>query len=177
MTGWRLNLLRAVYLVLAVLCITVPLITLDYSVHRRLPPDLLFALTIAWIIRHHRSANMPLVIIMALLADFVLMRPVGLGAMMLLITSEVARNNARVLRDYGFVLEWVAVGMGFVLMMLAQNLLLALSLSNPLSLGDIGRITLATFVSYPFIVAFLRYIIRIRPTTTRLKINRLGRVI
>ena len=177
MTGWRLLLRRALYLALAALCITFPLVTLDYSVNRRLPPDLLYALSIAWIVRQDRSANMPLVVAMALLADFVLMRPVGLGALMLLITSEVARNNARVLRDYGFFLEWIAVGAGFVLMMLAQNLLLAMSLSNTLSLASIGRIALATFVTYPFIVAFLRYIIRLRPIPGGFDIDRLGRVI
>ena len=176
MSGWRIAVLRLLYIALAALCITLPLVTLDYSVDRRLPPDLLFALSIAWIVRHGRSANMPLVVGMALLADFVLMRPIGLGAVMMLLTSEVARNNARILRDQGFVLEWITFGIGLGLMMLAQNLLLALSLSETPSLGDIGQILLATIVCYPFIVALLHYIIRLRPAGGRLRVDRLGRV-
>lgn len=176
MTGRRLAINRVLFVITAILCITIPLITLDYSADRRLPPDLLYALVISWIIRQDRSANMPLVVGLALLADFILMRPVGLGAVLMLVTSEVTRNNARVLRDYGFLLEWLAVSVGFLLMMLAQNLLLTLAFSERLSLGDIGQISLATILCYPLITALLYYVLRIRHEAKQPKINRLGRV-
>lgn len=176
MTGRRLAFNRLLYICAAALCITLPLITLDYSVDRRLPPDLFYALSIAWIIRQDRSANLPLVVGMALLADFVLMRPVGLGALLMLITSEVARNNARILREQFFLLEWLSVGIGFFLMMLAQNVLLTLAFTEGLSLGAIGRISLATILCYPLMAGFIYYVLRIRSGTKAPRIDRLGRV-
>jgi len=176
MSGARLNINRALFVFMAALCITIPLITLDYSVNRRLPPDLLYLLSISWIVRQDRTANMPLVVGMALLADFVLMRPIGIGALLMLMTSEVARNNTRVLRDQGFLLEWLAVSVGFMLMMLVQNIFLTLAFSARVSLSDIGQISLATILCYPIMTAFLYYVLRIRHGAGQPKIDRLGRV-
>jgi len=176
MSGWRVAFNRTIVVLTAALCITIPLITLDYSVDRVLPPDLFYALCVSWIIRQDKTANMPLVIIMALLADFVLMRPVGLGALLILVTTEIARNNARVLRDQGFILEWLAVSIGFGLMMLVQNLLLTFAFANRVALSDIGQISLSTILCYPFMSAFLYYVLRIRHGAGRMRINRLGRV-
>lgn len=177
MKRWRLNLNRLLYILASIVCITLPLITLDYSVDRRLPPDLFYALSIAWIIRQDRSANMPLVVGMALLADIVLMKPIGLGALMMLVTSEVARNNARVLRDHGLLLEWLVVSIGFGAMMLVQNFMLFWAFSDRLSFSAIGQILLATILCYPFVVAILYYGLRIRHGAGRVRSNRLGRVI
>lgn len=167
---------RVLFVFMALLCIALPLISLDYSVDRRVPPDLFYVLCVAWLIRDDRTPSLPVIIALALLADVILMRPIGLGALLMLGVSETVRNNIRILRDQDVITEWIIATLGIGAMLVVQNVILTLAFANRLSLGQIGKMTLATGLCYPVVVIVLHYGLRIRHDRLSDDSHRLGRV-
>ena len=80
---------RALFLGLCLLIITAKIlpITLDQG---RLPsPDILLAVTLAWLLRQPSAVPVLSIVIVFLLADFLLQRPPGLWTLLVLLVSEL----------------------------------------------------------------------------------------
>ena len=130
-------------------------------------PDLLTAMTLAWVVR--RPAQVPPLTIgaVALLADILLFRPPGLGA------AETLRRSAQRGRAQGFVVEWLRVAALMALMVLAERTVRTLFLVPPTlaplpPLGqDILRL-IATIGAYPLVVAVLHPLGLRRPSPAEL---------
>lgn len=112
-------------------------------------PDLLLALTFAWVIRRPDYVPAPLIATVFLLEDMLSQRPPGLWAALVLLGSEFLRGRIALLRGRPFLAEWAmvaAVGAG---MMLAQRLVLATLFVPQAGLGaEVVRL-LATLALYP----------------------------
>jgi rod shape-determining protein MreD len=119
------------------------------------PPDLLYCLVVAWVIRRPASAPLWVVLGLGLLADLLLSRPPGLGALGLLLASEAFRANRGVLNGLPFPVEWLAAAAGFAVVLAAMNLALALTLADPPGLAASAQYLLATALAYPLVVAGL----------------------
>jgi len=172
----RLSVRRVLFTLLALLMIALPLLPLGFSPSRWAMPDLFFALTISWVIRDKHSAPLILVAGLALLADAILMRPLGLWAVLVVITSELARMNDRFIRDGGIIAEMLFFWVTAISMVIIQNIFLFLTFSNSYPVDRLVQFVMLSLIIYPFIAAILHYVLRIRGEISKNLPDRLGKV-
>ncbi len=176
MTGVPLWFYRLLFAAFALLAIAIPLLPLGFLASRLAMPDLFFALTIAWVVRSPKTAPLVLVALLAILADAVLSRPVGLWALLILILSELTRMNDRLIRDTGFIAEWLYFGAILTIMVILQNTVLFLTFAGAYPFNRLVQIVMLSMFWYPFIAGFLHYILRVRGPVSRNLPDRLGKV-
>lgn len=154
------------YLGLGVLAVIAPLVPLAPG-GRLMPPDLAYCLTVAWVVR--RPGRLPFwaVLCVGLLGDVMLARPIGLGALGLLLLAEVFRHRAHLFWSAPFPLEWLAAAGGFAAMLAAEHLALQVVFATPPGLELAARHLLATAVAYPLVVLGLTWCLGIRAPTAR----------
>ena len=163
----------ALYLGLAALALFLRMLPLGGS--SGLPgPDLFLALTCAWVLR--RPDYVPvLAISTAFLAeDFLLGRPPGLWALVVVLGTEFLRARRSVMRDVGFVLEWALVTGVLVAMLLGGRLLMAILMVPQPSLGLSLVQLLATIIAFPVVVAVSHWAFGVRKPATG-EVDTLGR--
>jgi rod shape-determining protein MreD len=123
-------------------------------------PDLLTALTLAWVARRPEQVPVLAVAAIGLAADILLFRPLGLGAAIAVVASEVPRRREHRWREHGFLVEWLRVATLMVLMVLAERTIRTLffvpdTLAPLPPLGqDILRL-IATITVYPLVAGML----------------------
>lgn len=123
-------------------------------------PDLVLALTLAWVVRRPAGAPFWAVAALGMAADLMLARPVGLGALALLVAAEVLRPRAAALRAGWFLVEWAAVAALAAATLAAMNLALAAAFLAPLPLGLLARQAATTALAYPFAAGALALLAR-----------------
>lgn len=175
-TGTRVWVEAALFLILGFVAIGIPLIPMGLAADSLPFPDLLLVLIIAWIIRRPETAPLLAVVFLAVLADAMLMRPIGLWSLIILIGTETLRFSIRAFRDIPFVLEWAYVAGLLILMTLLQSVFLLISFSDIYGFSDQAWHVLRTIAIYPIMVAVLHYIFRIRVPKLADRPNRLGKV-
>ncbi len=143
---------RGLYLVLGLLILFLHLLPLDTKPDRLPFPDLLVALTFAWILR--RPEYVPILSIAAvmLMADLLLQRPPGLMAALVVLGSSYLRNSAHGLREIGFVAEWTTVGAVVTAIFVLNRLILAILSVQQAALGPAVIQVILTIAFYPVIV-------------------------
>lgn len=166
----------ALALGLAVCAIHASLVPYGLDLHRAPAADLTFCLVAAWVIRRPGEAPLWAVLAIGLAADVFLSRPIGLGALALLLAAEGLRRNATWLRNGPFLFEWCAVALAFAAMIVGMRLALALVLLDPPPVGAFARHVIATVLAYPFVVAALNLLVGIRAARNGPAADRLGRV-
>jgi rod shape-determining protein MreD len=172
----KIWLYRLIYALLGGLMIAYPILPLHFSPTRWPAPALLYGLTLAWVVRQPDSAPFLLVAALALLADAVLMRPMGLWALLLLVATETVRASHQTIRERGLMMEFTVVAALLTAMIILQNLVLWISFSTPLELARMLQLGLLTLLCYPFIVVFLHYIARVRKPESTNRPDRLGKI-
>jgi rod shape-determining protein MreD len=125
-------------------------------------PDLLYCLLVGWVIR--RPARTPLwaVVALGLFADVMLSRPLGLGALGLMLVVETFRRRALLFHGTPFVIEWAAAVVGFAALLFGMHVALELVLVAPPGLMPSARYLLATGIAYPLVVLGLTWCLRVR---------------
>lgn len=165
----RLKTLRVAILfsVSCILILFVRLIPLDLLPGVVPPPDLIFGLMVALLIRRPRALPMWLITLVLLLADILLSQPLGLWALIGLVTSELVRGTRKNVREMLFLSEWVwfaglyvaataaLVGLKFLLFIPRDPLTMLLPL------------VALTILSYPIVVLFLNYVIGVTKPVRR----------
>lgn len=167
---------RILYTFFSLIFIAVPLLPLGFSPGRLAMPDLFFALTIAWTVREQKAAPLLLVAALALLADAVLMRPVGLWALLIVISTELTRMNDKLIREGGILAELTFFGLALVAALILQNTMLFLVFSNTYPIQSLVQIVMFSLVYYTLIALFLHYVLRVRGLVTKKRPDRLGKV-
>ncbi len=175
-SGTRYWLEVALFIVLGFVAIGIPMIPMGLAADSLPVPDLLFALIIAWIIRRPETAPLLAVVFLAVLADVMLMRPIGLWALAILMGTEALRFSLRAFRDIPFAQEWAYVAGLLLLMTLLQFVLQLISFSEVYGFSELAWHVLRTIAIYPVIVAVLHYIFRIRVPKLADRPTRLGKV-
>ncbi len=115
-------------------------------------PDLIVALTFAWVLRRPEYVPPLLVAGVILLGDLMYHRPPGLWAALVLVASQTLRARHIGLRDLTFAVEWVSVATTMVVMTLAYRTILAVLLVDQAPLGLSLIQLLMTLASYPLVV-------------------------
>lgn len=175
-SGTRYWLEVALFLTLGFVAIGIPMIPMGLAADSIPFPDLLFALVVGWIIRQPETGPLLIVVFLAVLADAMLMRPMGLWALILLGGTEALRFSLRAFRDIPFMLEWAYVAGLLILMTVLQSILQLISFSDVYGFADQTWHILRTIAIYPIVVAVLHYIFRIRVPKLADRPNRLGKV-
>lgn len=134
---------------------------------RLLPPDLAWCLTIAWVVRRPARLPFPAILAVGVLGDVLLARPVGLGALGLLLLSEAFRHRAHLFWSAPFPLEWLAAAGGFAAMLAAEHLALAIVFAEPPGLALSLRYLAATAAAYPLVVLGLVWCVGLRAPRLR----------
>jgi rod shape-determining protein MreD len=151
----------ALYLGLGLVAVIAPLIPLSPG-GGLTPPDLAYGLTVAWVIR--RPARLPLwaILLVGLLGDVMLSRPLGLGALGLLLAAEVFRARAATLANTRFATEWLAATLGFAAILAAMQVALTLTLAPAPGLRPALLYLGVTAGAYPLVVLGLTWCLAIR---------------
>ncbi len=155
---------QALFLLLTLGIVFLSLVPLNTVPRNIAPPDLLLALTFAWVARRPDFLPVWLIALLFFLTDFLFHRPPGLWAALVVLGTEFLRNRIHNLRNMTFVAEWAMVGTVLLAIMVGNRLVLALTATPqvPLSLTliQIG----ATILIYPLAVLASNALFGVRKT-------------
>lgn len=119
-------------------------------------PDLMVALTFAWVLRRPEYLPAVLVAVVFLLEDMLYQRPPGLWAALVLLGSEFLRGRVALMRGLPFLVEWAVVAAVLAAMMAVNRLVLAIALVPQVGLLQDGARVLMTLLAYPVAVWFAK---------------------
>jgi len=165
------------FVIMGFLSIGIPIIPMGLAANSVAFPDVMFALFAAWVIRRPISAPIVGIAFFGVLADAMMMRPLGLWGLVLFVGMEVLRTSERAFRDVPFLLEWLYVSALFALMLLLQNLILFVSFDSVYGFTDVIWHWVRTVAIYPIIVAILHWGLHIRAHKKDNRPNRLGHIL
>lgn len=126
--------------------------TMPLDPGRVTPPDLVYCLMIAWVVRRPDRVPLWAAPLLGLVADILLMRPIGLGALGLMLATEAFRRWALPLQMRPFVFTWIASIVGYAAMLFGMWLVLGATFVEGPSLARLGGSVLATAIAYPLVV-------------------------
>lgn len=129
-------------------------------------PDLMLALTLAWVVRRPDLLPAPLIAGYVFLEDILMMRPPGLWALLVLGTTEFLRRRNPSLRGLVFGLEYALVGALILGMFTANRLVLGIVMVPQPSLGLSLAQIVGTVAIYPAVVACLHFGLGLRKPAT-----------
>lgn len=128
-------------------------------------PDLMLALTCAWVIRRPDFVPVLLIAAIFLLADLLYQMPPGLWAAITVIGTEALRRRVMLLRDLTFLAEWFTVAVILAGMTLANQIVLTIAMVDRPPVGLYLMQLLMTLACYPLIAYASQIIFRVRKQT------------
>jgi len=143
---------RGLYLFLAALVMFLHLLPLDTQPDRWPFPDVLIALTFAWVLRRPEYVPTLLVAVVMLMTDLLLQRPPGLLAALVVLGSAYLRSAAQGMRDSGFFSEWTSVAVVITAVFVLNRVILAILSVQQAALGPVVIQVVLTIAVYPLIV-------------------------
>ncbi len=154
--------LRALFAALVLALLLRGLLPLDVGAPRIPAPDLILCLILVWVQRRPDVLTAPLIAATVLLADFLLMRPPGLWALLVLIGTETLRRRAYRLERTPFALEMGIATLTIGALMLAQRLILTvLFVDQPPVTSELLHF-LTTVAAYPVVAVLSTHVFGIR---------------
>jgi rod shape-determining protein MreD len=144
--------MQGLYVLLALVILFWQLLPLSTMPSIWAGPDILMALTFAWALRRPEFVPLALIAAVMLLADFLLQRPPGLLAALVLIGSEQLKTRAIGLRDASFAGEWVAAGLVVIAVALLNRVILTVAMVDQAPLGLTLSQAVLTILAYPVVV-------------------------
>ncbi len=145
----------AAVLGLALAALYLALIPFDFAGQGIAGPDLAFCLMLAWVARRPASAPLWAILVVGLAGDALLSRPIGLGALALLLAAEATRANAAWLRAGSFLREWAFVAAAFALCLAGMRLGLDLLFAEGPHVAALTGHWFTTALAYPLAVALV----------------------
>ncbi len=137
-------------------------------------PDLLTCVTLAWVLR--RPEYVPVVLISAvfLFEDFLLQRPPGLWALVVLMGTEFLRSREAMTREVGLMMEWAIVSVVMVAMTLAYRVAYAVAFIDEPPMALVALQLLGSILCYPMVVGLSRLAFGLRKAAPG-EVDALGR--
>jgi len=149
----RLWLMRAGFVALGMAIIFFQLLPLETIPRRFTGPDLLLAFTLAWAVRRPDYVPVLSIAAVALTADFLLQRPPGLWAAILVLVTGTVKKRSTGLRDQTFAVEWLNVSFAIIAVTLVYRLVQTLLVIPQAPLGLASIQMMMTIVTYPLVAA------------------------
>ncbi len=154
--------MRALYLMLCMGLIFLHLLPLDTLPRGWAGPDVMLALTFAWVLRRPDYVPPLLIAAVFLLADLLFQRPPGLWSALVVIASQTLRTREAGLRDLTFAMEWLNVATTLIALTLGYRLILAVLLVDQAPLGLSLMQFIATLLIYPIVAVVSQVVLRVR---------------
>ncbi|MDZ7906592.1 MAG: rod shape-determining protein MreD [Cypionkella sp.] len=159
LTLWRG---RIGFVLIAALLVFLALLPIGGDAGRWPGPDVLLCIVFAWMMRRPDYLPLWLLAGVMLLADTLLMRPVGLWAALTVIAAEVLRTRSVLMRELSFPMEWAVVAGLMLLMLLIYRFVFALTLLPQVGFGAGMVQWLWSVMAYPAVVLFTSYALALR---------------
>ena len=122
-------------------------------------PNLLLCIIFAWTMRRPDYLPALLIAAVVLLEDFILMRPPGLWAGLVVIASEFIRGRVALTRELSFGVEWLLVGGLMVGLLITYRVIFALFLLPQANFGYALVQVVMSMVAYPIVVFLSRVVL------------------
>ncbi len=154
--------MRGIYAGICLALIFLHLLPLDTVPRGWAGPDIVLALTCAWVIRRPEFVPVLLIAVVFLLTDLLYQKPPGLWAALAVIGTEALRRRATALRDLTFLSEWFTVAVILSTMTLANQLVLGVFLVDRPPLGLYLMQLVMTLGCYPVVAVLSQIIFGVR---------------
>ncbi len=148
---------RLLFVVICFVVIFAQMMPLTTAPRQWAPPDILLALTLAWVVRRPELAPVTLIALVFFSADLLLQRPPGLWAGLVVIATEILRAKSPDFRALAFPFEWLSVTATLVGLFIAYRVIVLIMIlpQTPVMLTLLQLTT--TVIAYPAVV-FLSYL-------------------
>ena len=153
---------RALFLGLCAAVIAFKLLPLGLHDQGLPGPDLLLALTLAWLLRQPAVVPIGSILIVFLLADFLFQRPPGLWTLLVLLVSESLRQRRLTMTEFPFLVEWSAFAGAVFAMIVMERIILWVLMVDQSSLGLTLAHGIVTAAIYPIVVAVSKFLFGLR---------------
>ncbi len=120
----RLLRLRCTFLVIAVLLIMLPTLPIQTAFNHIFIPDLLLIMTFTWVMQRPDVIGPITITAVFLFADFILQRPPGLWAVIVLFAATFLGMRAARFKEVFFIYEWATVSVIVVFCYLSQYIVM-----------------------------------------------------
>jgi len=164
---------RGVFIALAALVVFAKLLPLHLGPGRFPGPDILILMACAWVVRRPDYLPVAMVAAVFLMADVLFMRPPGLWTALAVIGLEALRRRSVMLRDSGFLTEWLTVSVVISCMFFVNGLVLAIFLVDQPGLGLTLIRLITTLLVYPMVVVLAARAVGLRKIAPG-EVDRLG---
>lgn len=128
-------------------------------------PDLLVALTLAWVIRRPQQVPILSVAIVFFLSDMIFLKPPGLWTLIMLGATEFLRSNTSPSRDMPLLAELGIVTVILIASIACEQLILTIFMLPHPGLGVSLVQIVMTLIAYPVVVVGLQYGLGLRHVT------------
>ena len=155
---------RGIFVLLAFVFIVIDLVPRDMRPPVWAAPDLLLAVTLAWVARKPSYLPVLTIAIFFLMTDFLFMRPPGLWAALVVILTEVIRRQNRDFRDMPFLVEWGTIAVGFCAITIVNRLVIAVVMLPQAPLGLTLLEMIATIAVYPVVLVVAHFVFGVTRT-------------
>jgi len=142
------------------------LLPLDTRPDRWPFPEILVALTFAWVVRRPDYVPTILIAVVMLLADLLLQRPPGLLAALVVLGAAYLRTATPNMRDVRFLGEWMSVAVVMTLIFLINRVILSILSVEQSAIGPVAIQLVLTIMAYPPIVLISQSVLGVRRMTT-----------
>lgn len=153
---------RLLFVGVALALMTLKLLPLNLAASGLPGPDLLVLLAFAWLVRQPAVVPLGLLLVVFLLADFLFLRPPGLWTLLVILACESLRRRRLTMTEFPFLVEWGAVAVAVVGMVLLNRVALWVLLANQDPLGLTLAQGIVTILFYPVVVVVSKYIFGLR---------------
>ena len=157
---------RVLFVALCSVVLFVRLLPIDPTAHGLPGPDLMLALTLAWVLRRPDYVPAVLIVMVFIFEDMMLWRPIGLWPLIVLMATEWLRRRETALRDMPFLLELALVGGVMLAMLVVQRLILQITMVDQPALGLELLRWLVTLAAYPLVAGFSLFAFGLRRAAT-----------
>lgn len=147
---------RTLFVALVGLLMFLHLLPLNTLPARFAGPDLILCITLAWVQRRPRDVPPLAIALVFLMADFLLMRPPGLMAALVLVGAEFLRSRHQGGGEMPFLFEWGMTGGVIAAVAVANLAVLSVLAADHAAPGVILVRALMTVLAYPAVVGLLR---------------------
>jgi rod shape-determining protein MreD len=153
---------RALFIVLCLAVMTFKLLPLGLGDTGLPGPDVLLALTLAWLLRQPAVVPVLSIVAVFLLADFLLQRPPGLWTLLVIVFSESLRRRRLTMTEFPFLVEWSAFAGAVFSMIILNRFVLWVLMVDLDPLGLTLTHAIVTTMIYPLVVVVSKFLFGLR---------------
>jgi rod shape-determining protein MreD len=158
----RLWTYRVLFILLCLTVISIKLMPMNVGEIGIPGPDILLALTLAWLLRQPAVVPVGAILLVFLLADFLLQRPPGLWTLLVLLASESLRSRRLTMTEFPFLLEWSAFAAAVFALLILNRIAMWVLMVDQATLGLTLTHGIVTIAIYPLVVAVSKFLLGLR---------------